>query len=758
MKTQLTSLFYLLFCPIILMGQIDITGKVLSNGEAIVGANIYSKKFKTGTTTDKNGEFVLKFGEIEYPVEILVSFVGFKPKEIRLNKNQYLNINLEPNLELNEVVVTGTLNPVKKLDSPVPVEVYTKSILTKNPAPNIFESLERINGVRPQINCNVCNTGDIHINGLEGPYTMILIDGMPIVSGLSTVYGLSGIPNGILDQVEVVKGPSSALYGSEALGGVINIITKLPNAKFGGELDFYATSWLETNTDLSLNTPIGKGVNLLTGINHFQYNNPKDNNGDNFTDITLQNRISLFNKLAVDRKNGKHFSVAARYFYEDRWGGEMNWTPEFAGGDSVYGETIQTERIELVSLYDIPSIKNLQLQTSYNRHEQSSFYGTTSYNATQQIGFGQLVHNTKVNSIGITSGLTYRFNIYDDNTTATEKDFGGTVSNNPSATYIPGVFVQVQQELSKKWSWLAGARLDHQSNHGNIFTPRFAVKFNPTDQSTIRLNGGTGFRVVNIFTEDHAALTGAREVVIAPNIKPEQSKSLNLNYEQHFYSLTGDRFGVDFNSWYTHFSNQIIPDYESNPNEIRYENLDNYSVSRGISANLNAVLKSGLSILAGVSYIDVFLMEQEGSSMVKSRPLLSENWTGTWTISYPIRSWKMEIDYTGNLYGPMLLPTLGELDPRPKESPWWSIQNLNFSYKGFKNIELYGGIKNLLNFTPAANSIARAFDPFDKGVTFDGEGNAVATPSNPNALTFDPSYVYAPNQGRRTYLGLKWIF
>ena len=105
----------------------------------------------------------------------------------------------------------------------IPIEVYTPQFFKRNPTPNIFFAMENVNGVRPQVNCNVCNTGDIHINGMEGPYTMILIDGMPIVSALSSVYGLMGIPNGMVQRMEVVKGPASTLYGSEAVGGLITV-------------------------------------------------------------------------------------------------------------------------------------------------------------------------------------------------------------------------------------------------------------------------------------------------------------------------------------------------------------------------------------------------------------------------------------------------------------------------------------------------------------------------------------------------------
>ena len=128
---------------------------------------------------------------------------------------------------LDEIVITGTMKAVRKADSPVPIEIYTPKFFQKNPTPSLFDAVQLINGVQPQLNCNVCNTGDIHINGMEGPYTMILIDGMPIVSSLSTVYGLSGIPNSLVERIEVVKGPASSLYGTEAMGGIINVITKL---------------------------------------------------------------------------------------------------------------------------------------------------------------------------------------------------------------------------------------------------------------------------------------------------------------------------------------------------------------------------------------------------------------------------------------------------------------------------------------------------------------------------------------------------
>ena len=122
-----------------------------------------------------------------------------------------------------------------------------------NPTPSIFESLQTINGVRPQINCNICNTGDIHINGLEGPYTMVFDRwDADCEWSLRPFYGLTGIPQSLIDRIEVVKGPASTLYGSEAVGGLINIITKRAELAPIVSVDAFGTSWGELNLDLGL--------------------------------------------------------------------------------------------------------------------------------------------------------------------------------------------------------------------------------------------------------------------------------------------------------------------------------------------------------------------------------------------------------------------------------------------------------------------------------------------------------------------------
>jgi outer membrane receptor for ferrienterochelin and colicins len=734
-------------------------GKVTDgDGNVMPAATISFPQLNMHTVSDSLGNYILRsvpFGN--YRLEATFVSYGIFSQTVKIdqaNERQDIKLVNNPYNSLDEVVVSGTMKEISKLDSPVPVEVYSAKFFKANPTPSLFDALQNINGVRPQLNCNVCNTGDIHINGLEGPYTMILIDGMPIVSGLSTVYGLSGIPQSLIDRIEVVKGPASTLYGSEAVGGLINVITKRPENSPVLSLDAFGTSWGEVNTDLAAKFKVGKKVQSLLGVNYFNYQNPIDNNKDNFTDVTLQNRISIFNKWNFDRKDNRIFSLAGRYVYEDRWGGEMNWAKKYRGGDEVYGESIYTSRWEFFGTYQLPVKEKILFQFSTNGHNQNSVYGDTPYLADQYIGFGQFTWFKTLGKHELLTGLTYRYTYYDDNTPATAdpKDLN---RNKPTNTSLPGVFVQDQITFDKNNTLLLGLRYDYNSLHGNIVTPRVNYKWSSDDKSNVfRVSFGNGYRVANVFTEDHAALTGAREVIFINDLKPETSWNGNLNFVKKM--SVGDSFiGFDATAFYTYFNNKIVADYDTDPNKIIYDNLDGHAVSQGVSLNLDITLPIGLKILAGATAMDVY-SKKDG---IRTRQLFTEKFTGTWNIGYTLKNLGLTVDYTGNLYGPMRLPLLSETDPRRAYSPWWSIQNIQLTKRVGGKTEIYGGVKNLLNWTPNKGNpfiIARANDPFDKNVQFDGNGQALVTPDNPYGLTFDPSYVYGPNQGIRGFLGIRY--
>ncbi|MGG7035193.1 MAG: TonB-dependent receptor domain-containing protein [Flavobacterium sp.] len=745
---QIMLLFSLLF-QCVLMGQTTIEGTITANGRPLSKARVVLMNLKKSSLSDNEGKYLFEkipFGS--YELKVSYPDLLSQTKQITVNDTTkiVLNFDLKNDAALDEVVVSGTLKSVRRLESPIPVEVYKPTFFKKNPTANIFDALQTCNGVRPQLNCNICNTGDIHINGLEGPYTLVLIDGMPIVSGLSTVYGLSGIPNSLIERVEIVKGPASSLYGSEAVGGLINIITKNPKGAPALSADVFVTGWGEINTDLGFKANIKEKASVLTGVNYFKYGNPIDNNHDNFTDLTLQDRISVFQKWNFNRKNDKVFSMAGRYFYEDRWGGEMQWEKKHRGGDEVYGESIYTKRWELLGAYELPVSEKMLFTFSYTDHDQNSVYGKIPFLAKQRIGFGQLTWDKKINRHDLLAGTAVRYQFYNDNTPATLTE---------DISWIPSLFLQDEIHLAEKHNLLLGARYDYNNRHGNIFTPRLAYKWKIDYKNILRFNAGTGFRVVNLFTEEHAALTGSREVLVLEDLQPERSYNVNLNYMKKMYAENGNFVGLEGSAWYTYFQNSIVPDYDTNPNQIIYKNLDGHAVTKGVSLNADVVFRNGLKMIMGATYMDVSKTENN----VTTRQILTEKFSGTWTISYRIPKVYLDIDYTGNVYGPMRLPLLGDLDPRKEYSPVWSIQNIQLTFSKIKGLEIYGGVKNLLNWTPNKGNpfiIARANDPFDKNVQYDSNGNVLATPDNPYALTFDPTYVYGPNQGIRGFLGMRY--
>ncbi len=726
--------------------QTTITGKITHLNESIGYANIGIQGTTTGAIANDDGKYTLQLPKPGV-YTLVISAMGFETAHKRIvakdNKTMVLNIALEQSQNaLNEVTVTGTLKETSKLNSPVPIEIYTPKFFQKNVSNNLFDALSMVNGVQPTMNCNVCNTGDIHINGMEGPYTLILIDGMPIVSSLSTVYGMMGIPNSMVERIEVAKGPASTLYGSEAVAGIINVITKDPKKAPRFSFEQFATSYGEYNTDISVKWS-NKKVATMLSANYFNFNTIFDKNKDGFTDVTLQNRISVFNKYSFTRKNNKEANIAARLFYEDRWGGETNYNNNFRGGDSIYGESIYTKRIELIGNYELPTTQKLKLMYSYNYHNQNSYYGQIPYMAIQHVGFAQLVHNRKFGlRHDVLLGAGIRYTNYDDNTpTTADINF----NNQPSMIYLPGVFLQDEITLTSTQTLLLGTRYDYYNQHGSIVSPRINYKLQPNKFNTIRLSIGNGFRVVNLFTEDHAALSGAREVVIKSALKPEQSWNGNLNYTK-FISKGKGYLTLDGTAFYTYFTNRIIADLDSDPTKIIYDNLNGYSISRGISLNADATFGFPLKVNVGATLMDVFKVEKDSiGNDEKSTQIHAPKFSGTFQLSYTLRKANITIDYTGQIYSPMRLPILPN-DFRPDYSPWFAIQNIQFTKKIKTNLQVYAGIKNIFNFMPK-NPIMRPFDPFDKRISI----------NNPNGYTFDPSYNYAALQGRRLIVGVRYI-
>ena len=548
-----------------------------------------------------------------------------------------------------------------------------------------------------------------------------LIDGMPLMSSLASVYGLNGINPALIQQIEIVKGPSSTLYGSEAMAGVINVITKDPRFVPRLTIDAWGTSDAEGNVDFAASTRPGDVSGFLSG--NLAYNNRfVDGNGDGFTDFPLNRRGVVFGKMDVSPRGERRATLTAKYLYEDRFGGVEGWTRADRGSGDVYGESIYTNRIEMLGSYLPGWSDEIRFEGSYSWHDQDSWYGDSPYDATQHIAFGNAVWGPLVGRHDLLLGASLRYQTYDDNTPATVA---------VDRRLIPGVFAQDELRFSNGVNLLGGMRADHHEEHGVIASPRVAIKWDAFGHTAVRLNAGTGFRVLNLFTEDHAALTGARDVLVASELEPERSRSVTLNVNQ-VVEFGPNPMMIDLDLFHTRFSNKIVPDYDADPNQIVYGNLEGHAVSRGIGVTLNQNVDFDRFLYSvGVTLQDVYTVEADDAS----DEFFAPNVRGVLSATYNVRSLPMRIDYTGSITGPMRLPAYASPFTRAVRSPTYSTHNVQTSWRIENGAEFYLSVKNVFDYV---------------------QPSALIDPANPFGDDFDTAYVYGPLRGRYIMLGLRY--
>jgi outer membrane receptor for ferrienterochelin and colicins len=721
----LTRLHFILFFSFLLgsplYGQETISGKIIDNfGKPVAYAHIIDLSTKNGVSADEGGRFVIQVN-LSATLRLEISALGFKPERINLSASSTkgLSVVLKPLAQvIDEVVVTGTLYPMRLLDSPIKTQVITSALLNQIPSSSVVENLNFVNGVQEVINCGVCGTNDIHLNGMEGPYTLVLIDGMPIMSSLAAVYGLNGIPKSMVEQIEIIKGPASTQYGSEAMGGVINVVTKNPEGMPLLMAAHSASTHGEFNTDLGISGKTGERFNWLLSANHFQNTVRLDNNGDYFTDIPLSQRLSLFTKGNYSLRNGKDIKLSFRYYEESRFGGELNWNPEFSGSDSIYGEHIKTRRLE--ALGTIPLGSQWKVDWSLNRHKQESYYGNVSFNALQHVGFVNVIRGFQYKGHQILTGVSQKLNDYSDNTTV---DYSGL-------EYTPGVFVQDLFTGWEKWDILSGLRADYHEAHGVVISPRLSIKRQLPHDLAIRLNTGTGFRVVNLFTEDHAALSGSRNIVVEEELEPERSFHTSLNLHGIF-AFPSSYSTFDADGFYTRFSNKIIPDYDVDPNTIVYRNLEGHGTGYGLSAEYAQYLNNGLQFAVGATWMKNSVIEllENGDSMIEEQ-LFSPELSSKIRAGYSHKKWGLSIDYSALVIGPMKLPQYAPPNERNPYSPWYSLHHVQLT-KELKDWKISLAVKNIFNYT---------------------QDSPLIRPDAPFSDQFDTSYAYGPLQTRRFVL------
>ncbi|WP_444876844.1 TonB-dependent receptor [Bacteroides heparinolyticus] len=664
----------------------SVTGTVIDarTGEALPYVQIMVKGTTLGTVSDANGNFSIK-GIPVGKVSITASNVGYgsisENISIQESTNRHLDLYMkEETFELDGVVVTADRNTTMRRKASTLVTVIPSDMFIKTNACNLSQGLKFQSGLRVENNCQNCGFNQVRINGLDGAYSQILIDSRPMFSSLAGVYGLEQIPANMIERVEVLRGGGSALFGSNAIGGVINIITKDPicnsaqvsntltsfNREGGGLSEMQST----TNVNVSMVTDDRRG-----GISFFGQHNYRpgfDYDGDSFTELpVLRNRGFGFRSFY---KTGLYSKINAELhsMQEYRRGGDRLDNPPFEaqiaeylqhfvnGGSLKFDQGFKEGR-NMMSLY----------LSAQNVHRKS-YYGGGDYIDKQLEGITdeQSLNEVRnaLTSYGTTKGFdlqgggTYFHNIADRwNITVGAEASDSHIKDRSGYRVKPidqenitiSQFDQVEFKTDRL-SLLLGGRFDYVTlrQEGKtdidplfIFSPRANLRYNPVEDISLRLSYSEGFRAPQYFDEEmHVELAGGTPVtrVLSKELKEEHSRSVSGSID--WYGRSGDwQFNLMLEGFATFISDQFI----ASPVE-REEN--------GITIRTIVNQKEGTSKVYGMNlegrlaYGKLFDL-QLGTTLQRSRyglPVVLEK-ADEKTGQRKITTWDFE--RTPNLYG-----------------------------------------------------------------------------------------------------------
>ena len=611
----------------------NIIGHVLDKktGEHLSYITIALKGTTIGTVTDATGHYFLKnLPEGDFVLE--ASSVGYKTisRNITLKKGKTLEENFELEedaVALDGVVVSANRSVTKRRLAPTLVNVVDMKMFENTNSPTLSQGLNFQPGVRVETNCQNCGFQQVRINGLDGPYTQILIDSRPIFSALSGVYGLEQIPANMIERVEVMRGGGSALFGSSAIAGTINIITKEP-LRNSGQLAHTITSIggsssFDNNTSLnaSLVTDDHRAGLYVFGQN--RHRDAYDHDGDGYSEMPkLKNQTVGFRSFLKTSTYSK-LTFEYHHLQEFRRGGNMlNRPPHEADIAEQIQHSINGGGLKFD--YFAPNEKHrLTLYTSAQHTDRDSYYGSkkdlNAYGKTTDltfIGGSQYVYSFDkclFMPADLTAGLEYnRDNLKDD--------MWGYNRYTRQTVNIGSAFFQNEWK-NEKWSILLGGRLDkHNLINHVIFSPRANLRFNPTQDVNLRLSYSSGFRAPQAFDEDlHIENVGGTVSMIerAKNLKEEKSQSFSASADMyHRFGAFQVNFLVE--GFYTKLSDVFVLENIGERDGILIKERRNGSGAKVL----------GLSMEGKMAYLSLFQL-QAGVTLQQSRYDEPEKWSET---------------------------------------------------------------------------------------------------------------------------------
>ncbi len=714
----------------------NISGKIVGTDdkgkkEVLPGANVYWQGTNIGTTTDLDGKFQIANPDT-IPSQLIVSMMGFLNDTISVTQpNQTVDVVLKNSVTLTAVEVSEkqstTLN---KLFTPINTEVISGKELLKAACCNLSESFSTNASVDVAFTDAVSGAKKIQMLGLDGVYTQILSENMPMLRGLSAAYGINYIPGTWIENILVTKGTGSVVNGYESISGQINLeFLKPQEQKNRVFINVYGNQKGRAEANLHLAKKINTKLSTML-FSHASSNTMKqDMNKDGFLDMPLTQQYNVFNRW--DFHNQKNFEAqfGIKGLYETRQGGQTNfvYAPERDSSNN-YGIGINTKSLEYFSktgfMFPSKPYKSVGIQTSGKWQEQDMYFGLRDYKGVQKNFYANVIYANIINNTNHKYKLGASYLLDDYNEKFNDTAFARTES-------VPGVFAEYTYSNPEKISLVAGVRADYHNIHGMFYTPRLHLRWNATKKTTFRLSGGRGFRTSNVFVENQSVFASSRQIVMNEKLNPEIAWNYGVSANQQFKLFDHEAFiNVDF--FRTDFENQVIVDLDQHVNKVVFYNLKGESYSHSLQVDMGLEPIESFAVKLAYKWYDV---KTTYNYELMDKPYVPKHRVMV-NLAYATYMEKWKFDFTTNWLGQSRIPStvLSPVEYQlPKKSKEYFLLNAQITKK-FRKFETYLGCENILNYT---------------------QKNPIVASENPFGPNFDASMIYAPVEGRVIYVGLR---
>lgn len=700
-------------------------GQVNSDiNEPLPGATVMIVGTTTGAAADIDGNFRIENLE-PGRYDVRITMIGYQTQEktVDLTKSDgqmSVRLTVDPVSLQGVEVTTESERSYMDREAAVRTEVITGSELEDNSSDGgLLSALGSEAGLTTKP-CALCGSAGIGMQGLDPSYTEINVDGMPVLSGLGTLYGLDGVAVQDVSKVEITKGSGSTLFGAGAIAGAVNLVSAEPrrDRSFGLKL---SGNHLGRHTVSGYTAGLTGGLPMRLSVTYSGEPQDVDTDHDGVTDTPRYSRINVQYGTETSVSGGS-LKLGARYYGEDRFAGDTRWTHDDRGSADIYGRDIHTTRQEISARYQSRSAGGWSwgLESALINHDQDSYYGVTFYDANQQLALGKFSLNREWNALNSSLlQLTYNYTDYEDNLQL--------ASPTDQLYRVPGAVFQHTWRPAVQWEVQAGGRIENYEDDGVVAVPRGSIRWSPDEATGVRLSGGGGYRPVSIFSLDKAVHAGFENVVVPEELEPERSWAGSFAVNRQW---AGRVMGVmlDLSLFYTQFDNKVILAYGSELGQTTYTNSDEaYSTGAELQASWTHI--SGWSLDLSGRRSEIMYKNEQGWNHAHLQHL----YTGNAALA---RSWSnpgFKVELIADFFGPQYLPE-GRVSGK---TPAYSIWELGFS-KDWNQITLAAVVKNLFDWTQPDSPYLR--DP--------------AT----GRLLLDSSLFYGPLLGRTFHISLGYRF